>query len=78
MKQQVNQWIKMTNYSFKLYVEQQIFPKTLMAFDMGLKSTGVAITSSDMRHAFVNKSIDSVPDNSKGRFEVKAYHGKGD
>jgi len=53
MKQQVSQWIKMTNYAFKLHVEQLPFPKSLMAFDVGLKSTGVAITSSDMKHAFV-------------------------
>ena len=78
MKQQVSQWVKMTNYAFKLHVEQQPFPKTLMAFDVGLKSTGVAITSSDMRHAFVRKITIVVFDNAQGRAEVEKHHGKSD
>ena len=52
--QQPKQWIKLTNYAFKLWVEQQKAPKVLLGFDMGLKSTGVAVTSSDLQHAFVH------------------------
>ena len=50
---QPRQWIKHSNYAFKLWVEQQKCPKILLGFDMGLKSTGVAVTSSDLQHAFV-------------------------
>jgi hypothetical protein len=78
MKQQVNKWVNMTNYAFKLHVEQQPFPKTLMAFDVGLKSTGVAVTSSDMRHAFVSTACYVVPDNTERRAEVEKHYRKGD
>jgi hypothetical protein len=46
-------WKKMTNYGFKLYVEQQPFPKVLIGFDLGLGNTGVSVTSSDLQHAYV-------------------------
>lgn len=77
MKQQVSQWIKMTNYAFKLHVEQLPFPKSLMAFDVGLKSTGVAITSSDMKHAFVWNELFVVSDNSQRRAQVSRFSGEG-
>ena len=54
MQKQVGSWIKMSNYAFKLWVEQKAFPKVLMGFDVGTKFTGVSITSSDLKHAFVD------------------------
>jgi hypothetical protein len=37
----------------KLFMQAQPFPKTMMGFDLGIKNTGVSITGSDLRHAFV-------------------------
>lgn len=48
-----SQWIKLSLYSFRLWVEQQPFPKVLIGIDPGLKSTGLSITSQDLKHAFV-------------------------
>lgn len=48
-----SQWLKLSNYAFKLFVEQQPFPKILLGFDVGIKSTGVSVSSSDLKHAFV-------------------------
>lgn len=48
-------WIKMSNYAFKLWVEQQPYPKILIGFDLGLKSSGLSITSLDLKHAYVDK-----------------------
>jgi hypothetical protein len=46
-------WIKLSHYAFRLWIEQQSFPKVLMGFDPGLGSTGISITGSDLKHAFV-------------------------
>ena len=43
----------MSNYAFKLWLEQEPFPKLLIGFDLGLKSTGLSITSSDLKYAYV-------------------------
>jgi hypothetical protein len=47
----------MSNFAFKLWIEKQPFPKTLVGFDIGTKSTGVSITSSDLKYAFVLPSL---------------------
>jgi hypothetical protein len=47
-------WQKLSNYGLKLHIQQQPFPKTLIGIDFGMKSTGLAITSSDILHAFVS------------------------
>lgn len=52
---QGSSWIKMSNYAFKLWIEQRPSPKVLIGFDLGLKSTGLSITSLDLKHAYVNK-----------------------
>jgi molecular chaperone DnaK (HSP70) len=46
-------WQKLTPYALKLHLQQQPFPKTIIGIDFGTKSTGVAVTSSDLLHAFV-------------------------
>jgi len=46
-------WQKMSNYGFKLHLQQIPNPKCLIGFDFGLKNTGVAISSMDLKHAFV-------------------------
>ena len=53
MNQAKNKWMKLSKYAFKLYLQQLPFPKTILGLDLGLKSSGMAITSSDMKHAFV-------------------------
>ena len=50
---QASSWIKMSNYGFKLWLERRSSPKVLIGFDLGLKSTGLSITSSDLKHAYV-------------------------
>ena len=45
-------WQKLSSYGLKLHVQQHSFPKTLIGVDFGLRSTGLAVTSSDLRHAF--------------------------
>ena len=64
MQKQVNSWIHMSNYAFKIWLEQQPFPKVLIGFDIGMKYTGVSITSSDLRHAFVFLRFMVVPEDS--------------
>jgi hypothetical protein len=44
----------MSSYALKLHLQQQPFPKTIIGIDFGMKSTGLAVTSSDLLHAFVN------------------------
>ena len=61
----------MSNYAFKIWVEQQTCPKVLIGFDIGLKYTGVSITSSDLKHAFVSYSIILVSEDFERRFAVK-------
>lgn len=47
-------WKKMSNFGLKLHIQQKPFPKCLIGFDFGLRSTGVSITSSDCLHSFVH------------------------
>lgn len=47
-------WKKMTNYGLKLHIEQKPFPKVMLGFDLGQSYSGVAISSSDLRHAYVS------------------------
>ena len=44
----------------KLFMQGQPFPKTIMGFDLGIKNTGVSITGSDLRHAFVYLGLYSI------------------
>ena len=60
MNSKAKQWAKMSNYALKLWIEQQPFPKVVMGFDLGLKSTGISITSSDLRHAYVRVDQQSI------------------
>lgn len=50
-------WQKLSNYGLKLHIQQQPFPKTLIGIDFGMRSTGLAVTSSDLRHAFYLNSL---------------------
>lgn len=60
----------MSHYAFKLYIQQQPFPKILIGFDFGMKSTGVAVTSSDLLHAFVIIFSKSIWQQSRKIFEL--------
>ena len=60
MERQICSWVRLSNYAFKLWTEQKGFPKVLMGFDVGSKSTGVAISSSDLRHTFVDLLVCSI------------------
>jgi hypothetical protein len=46
-------WQKVSNYGLKLYLQQIPNAKCIIGFDLGLKSTGVAISSMNLKHAFV-------------------------
>ena len=46
-------WQKVSNYGLKLYLQQKGNPKCIIGFDFGMKSTGVSISSLDLKHAFV-------------------------
>lgn len=53
-------WKELSNYGMKLFMQGQAFPKTMMGFDLGIRNTGVSITGSDLRHAFVHVVLFSI------------------
>ncbi len=44
---------KLSNYAFKMYIQSQPDPRQLIAFDLGAKHTGCAISCFNLKKAYV-------------------------
>ena len=66
-------WKCMSNYGLKLAVQGLPSPKTLLGIDLGMRSTGIAISSGDMKNAYVKSAAYLVPQDYPTRYTISYF-----